>query len=89
LYRYIQVVVLFYLAWVTPYRVAFDAAAFGYEFWFEFVVDLYFIIDVFLNFITGYWKDMELTSVLVSDPLVGFITPGCQIGYMYPTAVIN
>ena len=63
-----QVVVLFYLAWVTPYRVAFDAAAYGLEFWFEFLVDVYFIIDVFLNFITGFWRETELTSVLVSEP---------------------
>jgi len=65
----IQVAVLFYLAWVTPYRVAFDAAAYGYAFWFEFIVDVYFVYDVFLNFITGYWKDIEVTSILVSDPL--------------------
>lgn len=64
----IQVVVLFYLAWVTPYRVAFDAPAYGYMFWFEFIVDTYFIFDVFLNFCTGFWKDTELTSVLVSEP---------------------
>jgi hypothetical protein len=63
-----QVLVLFYLAWVTPYRVGFDAPAYGPEFWFEFLVDIYFIVDVFLNFITGFWMDLETTTVLVSDP---------------------
>lgn len=63
-----QVLVLFYLAWVTPYRVAFDAAAYGYEFYFEFLVDVYFVVDVFLNFVTGYWKDLEVTSVLIHEP---------------------
>ena len=63
-----QVMVLFYLAWVTPYRVGFDAPAYGPEFWFEFLVDIYFIVDVFLNFITGFWLDLETTTVLVSDP---------------------
>ena len=63
-----QVIVLFYLAWVTPYRVGFDAPAYGPEFWFEFLVDIYFIVDVFLNFITGFWMDLETTTVLVSDP---------------------
>ena len=38
-----QVIVLFYLAWVTPYRVGFDAPAYGPEFWFEFLVDIYFL----------------------------------------------
>ena len=63
----IQVFVLFYLAWITPYRVGFDAPAYGPEFWFETLVDLYFIVDVVLNFMTGFWKDMETTTVLVSD----------------------
>lgn len=63
-----QVIVLFYLAWVTPYRVGFDAPAYGPEFWFEFLVDIYFIVDVFLNFVTGFWMDLETTTVLVSDP---------------------
>jgi hyperpolarization activated cyclic nucleotide-gated potassium channel 2 len=63
-----QVIVLFYLAWVTPYRVGFDAPAYGPEFWFEFLVDIYFIVDVFMNFITGFWRDTETTSVLVSEP---------------------
>jgi hypothetical protein len=106
------VVALFYLAWVTPYRVAFDAAAYGVAFWFEFAVvgrcrlnqrkpvlkapgtkrlkpkcdklvsnvafkfdlrrytvDIYFILDVFLNFVTGYWQDMDDgTTVLISAP---------------------
>ena len=63
-----QVFVLFYLTWVTPYRVGFDAPAYGPEFWFEFLVDIYFIVDVFLNFITGFWMHLETTTVLVSDP---------------------
>ena len=62
-------VALFYLAWVTPYRVAFDAAAYGVAFWFEFAVDIYFILDVFLNFVTGFWQDMDDgTTVLISAP---------------------
>ena len=63
----VQVFVLFYLAWVTPYRVGFDAPAYGPEFWFETLMDVYFIVDVVFNFITGFWKDMETTTVLISD----------------------
>ena len=63
-----QVVVLCYLACATPYRVAFDAPAYGPAFWWEFFVDFYFIADVFLNFVTGYWEELETTSVLVSEP---------------------
>ena len=29
--------------------------------------DVYFIVDVAFNFITGFWKDMETTTVLISD----------------------
>ena len=31
-------------------------------------MDFYFIADVFLNFVTGYWEELETTSVLVSEP---------------------
>ena len=63
-----QVFVLFYLAWMTPFRVGFDAPAYGPEFWFETLVDVYFIIDVALNFMTGFWLELETTTVLISDP---------------------
>jgi hyperpolarization activated cyclic nucleotide-gated potassium channel 2 len=63
-----QVVVLCYLACATPYRVAFDHPAYGPAFWWEFFIDFYFILDVFTNFVTGYWEELETTSVLVSEP---------------------
>ena len=63
-----QVVVLCYLACATPYRVAFDHPAYGPAFWWEFFIDFYFILDVFTNFVTGYWEELETTSVLVSAP---------------------
>ena len=62
-----QVVVLCYLACATPYRVAFDAPAYGPAFWWEFFVDFYFIADVFLNFVTGYWEELE-TPAVASEP---------------------
>ena len=62
-----QMFILLYLSLLTPYRVAFNASAYGPFFWLEFLIDLYFWIDLVLNFFTGYTIELEVSTVLVSD----------------------
>mmetsp|Transcript_16868 Transcript_16868/g.55188 ORF Transcript_16868/g.55188 Transcript_16868/m.55188 type:complete len:904 (+) Transcript_16868:89-2800(+) len=52
-----QALILLYLSLFTPYRVAYSEPAYGVEFWFEFLIDIYFYIDLVLNFFTAYYDD--------------------------------
>jgi hypothetical protein len=53
----VQVVLLLYLLVVVPLRIAFGLEVeFGSPtFWFDAAVDVYFIVDIFMNFRTGYY----------------------------------
>ena len=55
---------LFYIVILVPYRIAFNQEAQGFPLVFDRLVDAIFIIDIFLNFITGYAEG----SVVVLDP---------------------
>ena len=48
---------LIYLAVILPFRLCFnnDPPLFSAVYWFEFIADLLFILDIFLNFRTGYF----------------------------------
>lgn len=61
-----QIFMLFYVALVVPFRIGFSKEAHPTEalFWFEAVVDLYFVVDIFLNFRTAYY---DSNSELVID----------------------
>lgn len=52
----IQVVLLAYVAIAVPYRICFDHDAQTHEFmfWFDVMVDMYFIIDIFVSFRTAF-----------------------------------
>jgi len=52
---------LVYLAIVLPFRLTFanEAPQFSSVYWFEFIIDMLFILDIILNFRTGYFFDEE------------------------------
>lgn len=62
----VQVILLLYLLIMVPMRIAFGLeVAFGTSaFWFDAFVDVYFIVDIFMNFKTGYY---DARGVLVID----------------------
>ena len=53
-WRCLLLVVVLYDSVIIPWRVTFGHVAFGWMFWFEMFLDLLFIIDVILNFLTAY-----------------------------------
>lgn len=62
----LQVFCILYMAAVVPVRVGFDFVATGGIFYFELLIDIYFWIDLGLNFITAHTED-DLGTVCV-DP---------------------
>jgi len=52
-----QMVILFYISIMVPVRVGFSRTAEGPAYVFEFLIDLYFDVDVVLNFLTGLEND--------------------------------
>jgi len=65
----IQVVFLLYIAMVVPYRVGFNEPAQGPLYWLEVLQDLFFIVDIFLNFVTGYVEEDTGTLVMLPKPI--------------------
>jgi len=59
-------VLLIYVALMAPFRLGFNADATGSLLYLEYGIDLNFILDIFINFRTGYF-DSEL-DVEVMDP---------------------
>lgn len=49
-----------YIAVMTPFRIGFSRDASGPMFWVENTMDMIFIVDVFLNFRTGFIDDQNL-----------------------------
>ena len=41
----------------VPFRVSFNQPSMGMAFWLESMMDVYFIVDLALNFVTGYEDD--------------------------------
>eukprot|EP01043_Picozoa_sp_COSAG02_P043576 COSAG02_NODE_3809_length_6200_cov_16.371415_2_plen_599_part_00 len=50
---------LLYCAFLIPYRVGFDVMAENAWLWFETAIDVTFVIDVFINFRTGFFLDED------------------------------
>ena len=53
-----QVFLLFYLAVMTPYQIAFDAPdpkLWSLEFWLTAAMDSYFMVDLYCSFVTAYY----------------------------------
>ena len=57
---------MFYVGLLVPYRIGFGVtlASWGVGFWIDALVDLYFLIDIFINLCTAYWDD---TGTLVYE----------------------
>lgn len=67
----VQAVFLLYIAVVVPYRIGFNDASRPWEFWFciELFIDMYFIVDLVLNFRTAVFTqdgDLEHNPKLVA-----------------------
>ncbi len=60
----VQVLMLFYVASMVPLRIGFDREADPWTpaFLIEVVVDVYFIVDIFVQFRSGYYDDKELIT---------------------------
>jgi hypothetical protein len=65
---------LFYIVMIVPYRIAFNVEATGFALGLSRLVDAIFIIDIFLNFATGY----TLGSAVILKPK--------KIAYKYMTS---
>lgn len=63
----VQIFMLCYVALVVPFRIGFDEEAQPSDriFWWEVVVDLYFWLDILMNFRTGHYNEYD---ELVVDP---------------------
>ena len=62
----VQATFLIYLSFVVPYRVGLKVPAKGGYFVFEFLIDMYFWVDILLNFFTGFYQE-DGTGYLVMD----------------------
>ena len=71
----LQVFLLVYLAYMVPLRVGYDlhVVTFGRLWWVDALVDAYFIVDVGLNFRTGYLleQDHETPVIIMAWRKVG------------------
>ena len=57
-----------YLAFTVPYRVGFREPAYGVWYIIDFFVDVYFWIDLLLNFFTAYWQGRCTIEILYPKP---------------------
>lgn len=57
---FIAMMFIIYQAMLIPYRYCFKARAFGIYKFIDRFMDLFFIVDLFLNFFTGYYKKGNL-----------------------------
>lgn len=74
-----QVVLLFYVAFVIPLREGFDLQVepWTVEFWWEVVVDCYFILDIFLNFRTAIVDQHGALVLSSSEIATDYMTSKC------------
>ncbi|GBG00035.1 voltage-gated ion channel [Raphidocelis subcapitata] len=61
----LQLAVAMYIIWVTPIRVGFNLPAEGTWFWVEGVIDVFFYIDLFLNFFVAF--EDPVTGEVIAD----------------------
>ena len=65
----VQVLLLTYVALVVPYRTGFGLIICHkytpFAFWFEVFVDVYFILDIVINFRTAFW---DVNQELIIEP---------------------
>ena len=69
----IQAIILVYVAFTVVFRVAFNVPATGKMFWLEVAIDLYFVVDVVLNFHTAYYDSSgDLVAIAPTNKRRGF-----------------
>ena len=56
---FLQVFLLMYIALAVPYRLGFSELSYGWWYAIDFIVDMYFYIDMVFNFFTAYWEISE------------------------------
>ena len=62
-----------YVAFTVVFRVAFNVPATGKMFWLEVAIDLYFVVDVVLNFHTAYYDSSgDLVAIAPTNKRRGF-----------------
>ncbi|KAL6756171.1 hypothetical protein V8C86DRAFT_2654456 [Haematococcus lacustris] len=61
----VTLVVALYIIWVTPIRVGFDMQAQGPWFWIEGILDIFFYVDLVLNFFTAY--EHPITNEVITN----------------------
>ena len=77
LFNFVQAVLLIYVAIIVPYRIGFDIdlEPFSSAWWWELVIDLYFLTDLVSNFYTGFYdKDdmLEMRQSLIAKNYLQF-----------------
>jgi len=53
---FLQIFLLLYIAISVPYRIGFSEPSYGAWYMIDFFIDMYFYIDMVLNFFTAYWE---------------------------------
>ena len=53
---FLQIFLLLYIAISVPYRIGFSEPSYGAWYMVDFFIDMYFYIDMVLNFFTAYWE---------------------------------
>ena len=53
---FLQIFLLLYIAISVPYRIGFSEPSYGVWYMIDFFIDMYFYIDMVLNFFTAYWE---------------------------------
>jgi CRP-like cAMP-binding protein len=63
---FVQVVLLFYVALMIPFRLGLEVypGTWSFEWWWEAGVDTFFILDIVINFRTAYWDDLTGNLVI-------------------------
>eukprot|EP00854_Cymbomonas_tetramitiformis_P007148 gene7148-8525_t len=65
-----QAIVLCYVALLVPIRVGFEHPATGAWFYFDFCIDLYFFVDLVLNFLTAYVDPADDRMVITDHRMI-------------------
>eukprot|EP00798_Chlamydomonas_sp_ICE-L_P012569 gene12569-15792_t len=61
----VTLVIALYIVWVTPIRVGYNMQSQGFFFWMEGLMNLFFLVDLILNFFLAY--EHPATSEVITD----------------------
>ena len=76
-----QVIFLLYVAYAVPIRVGFSVDVKTGSIWFLIgvVIDIYFIVDLFMNFRTAYWKENGMLEVDPRSITINYLKCVCNL----------